>query len=242
MSAVDPIAESILDPLDRGASLTDRVYERLRRGLTVGVWEPGERLSARAIARDMSVSLTPVREAMLRLAKEGALELNESRTFLAPKLSTAEYGEVLRIRLALEPMAAGLAAERVAGDALDAIEASNERMAELLGADAFAAAFEADSEFHLAIYDAAEQPLLRSIISSLLLRVGPTRTRLSRGYRKALMGYNHHRRIIAALRAGDAQAARAELAADITDGAKLVLEALQDREAPNPSHDNGKGQ
>ncbi len=228
MSKDSPIAERILDPLDRGASLTDRVYERLRRGLIVGVWEPGDRLSARAIAREMSVSLTPVREAMLRLAKENALELSESRTFLAPKLNKAEYGELLRIRLALEPMAAGLAAERMRGDTLGAIEALNEKMAALLGADAFAEAFEADSEFHLAIYDAAAQPLLRSIIASLLLRAGPSRTRLSRDYRKALSGYNHHRRILAALRAGDAEAARAELAADITDGARLVMAALDD--------------
>jgi DNA-binding GntR family transcriptional regulator len=228
MSEPGPLAESILETLDRGASLTDRVYERLRRGLIVGVWEPGARLSARAIAREMAVSLTPVREAMLRLAKEGALELSEKRTFLAPKLSKGEYGEVLRIRMALEPMAAAIAAERIGGDALDAIEAMNERMAELLRADAFAEAFEADSEFHLAIYDAAGQPLLRSIIASLLLRVGPSRTRLSRDYRKALMGYNHHRRIIAALRAGDAQAARTELAADITDGARLVMATLDD--------------
>lgn len=226
MSEPSPLADSILDTLDRGASLTDRVYERLRRGLIVGVWEPGDRLSARAIAREMSVSLTPVREAMLRLAKENALELSESRTFLAPKLNKAEYGELLSIRLALEPMAAGIAAGRIETPALDTIEAINERMATLLRADAFAEAFEADSEFHLGIYDAAGQPLLRSIIASLLLRAGPSRTRLSRDYRKALMGYNHHRRILSALRAGDAEAAHAELAADITDGAKLVMATL----------------
>ena len=222
------IPEGILDTLDRGATLTDRVYERLRRGLMVGAWAPGDRLSARAIARELAVSLTPVREAMLRLANEGALDLSETRSFRAPLLSRTEYHEVLRIRLALEPMAAAIAAERIAPDRVDAIEAVNERLAELLRGDNYAEALQADSEFHLSIYDAAAQPLLRSMIQSLLLRVGPTRTRLPREYRKSLAGYSHHRRIIAALKAGDAEAAREAQATDLTEGAAKVLETLSD--------------
>lgn len=228
MSEQTRIQNGILETLARSATLTDGVYERLRRGLIACAWEPGDRLSARAIAREMSVSLTPVREAMLRLANEGALELTESRSFVTPELGKAEYGELLRIRLALEPMAAGLAAARITAAQLDGIQAANERMADLLRANAFAEAFEADAEFHLSIYDAAGQPLLRSIISSQLLRAGPSRTRLPRKYRKALMGYKHHLRILAALSAGDPDAARVELASDITEGAELVLATLKD--------------
>ncbi len=222
------IPDDILGALPRGVSLTDRVYERLRRGLIVGAWAPGDRLSARAIARDMEVSLTPVREAMLRLANEGALELSETRSFRAPVLTRAEYEEVLRIRLALEPMAAARAAERITPETLETIEAFNEHLAEMLQADAYAEAWEADSEFHLSIYDAAEQPLLRSMIQSLLLRVGPTRTRLPRDYRKSLAGYNHHRRIVAALGTGDPDAAHEAMTADLTCGATRVFETLSD--------------
>jgi len=228
MSDQARLQSAILDTLTRSETLTGRVYERLCRGLIVGAWEPGDPLSARAIAREMSVSLTPVREAMLRLANEGALELTDTRTFRTPILSKTGYAELLRIRLALEPMAASIAAQKITREQLDRTEAANEKMAELLNADAFAEAFEADSEFHLSIYDAAEQPLLRSIIASLLLRAGPSRTRLSREYRKALMGYKHHLRILAALKAGDPEAAHAELASDITEGANLVIEKLQD--------------
>lgn len=222
------IPDDILGALPRGASLTDRVYERLSRGLIVGAWAPGDRLSARAIARDLAVSLTPVREAMLRLANEGALELGDTRSFRAPELSRSAYEEVVRIRLALEPMATALAAGRITAEAVEAIEAINERLAERLGADDYAAALEADAEFHLSIYDAAGQPLLRSMIQSLFLRAGPTRTRLPRDYRKSLTGYNHHRRIVAALRAGDPEAARAAQAADLAQGSARVLDNLSD--------------
>lgn len=228
MSGTGDITSGILDTLDRGATLTERVYGRLRRGLIVGAWAPGDRLSARAISREMDVSLTPVREAMLRLANEGALELTATRSFRTPVLSRDEYNEMLRIRLALEPMAAGLAAEKITAVRIDSIEALNERLAALLAVDAFVEAFEADVEFHLSVYDEAAQPLLRSIIASLLLRAGPTRSRLPRAYRKTLAGYDHHRRIIAALRTGNPDAARDAVVSDLTEGAAKVLETLTD--------------
>ena len=117
---------------------------------------------------------------------------------------------MLRIRLALEPMAAGLAAERITRRrARRQSRRSTSGWPSCLRADAFAEAFEADSEFHLSIYDAAGQPLLRSMIAQPAAARGPDAGRgCSRDYRKSLVGYNHHRRILAALRAGDAEAAR----------------------------------
>ncbi|SMF82327.1 transcriptional regulator, GntR family [Tistlia consotensis] len=224
----DPSAggAAILDELSRGATLTDRVYARLRRGLLVGFWAPGEKLSARQIAREMNVSMTPVREAMMRLATEGALEMTETRAFRAPELGRAAYRELVRVRLALEPMAAGLAAARIEPSQVAAIEALNERLAAHLRQDQFHQALEVDSQLHLAIYEAAGQPLLLSIIDGLLLRAGPTRTRLSYAYRKSLAGYEHHRRLIAALRVHDAAAAEAEVAADLEEGAAMILNIL----------------
>ncbi|GAB5468152.1 MAG: GntR family transcriptional regulator [Rhodospirillales bacterium] len=217
---------SILDELPRSATLTQLVYDRLRRGLLVGFWAPGEKLSARQTAREMDVSLTPVREAMMRLANEGALELTRARVFQTPELSRSQYRELVRIRVALEPMAAELAAARMPVERIDEIEAMNERLAELIEAESYSEALEIDSEFHLKIYDQAGQPLLRAIIDSLLLRAGPTRTRLSPSYRKSLRGYEQHRRIIAALRARDGAAARAEIAADLSKGAEVILGIL----------------
>lgn len=223
-----PPAEAILDVLPRSATLTEQVYARLRRGLLVGFWAPGVKLSARRIAREMDVSLTPVREAMMRLANEGALEVTDARAFRTPELTRETYGELVGIRLALEPMAAELAAVRMPRERVVELEALNERMAAHIAADEFDKALECDSEFHLTLYAEAAQPLLRDIIDSLLLRAGPIRTRLSHAYRKRLAGYNHHLRILDTLRRRDGPAARAEIASDISEGAKEIHAILPD--------------
>lgn len=227
MNEMSEIASSVLDGVSRPATLTDQVYARMRRGLLIGLWRPGERISTRGVAREMGVGLTPVREAMMRLANEGALHVTATRAFEAPDLSVDAYEELLRIRLALEPMAAAQAAIIMSDERLDQIEALNERLGAELKTDAFDQTMELDSEFHLAIYREARQPLLLSFIDSLLLRAGPTRTRLSREYRKSLAGYSHHKRIIAALRDHDGEAARAEVASDLSDGAAAVIPLLR---------------
>ncbi len=221
-------AASILDRLPRGATLTQRVYERLRRGLLVGFWQPGEKLSARSIAREMGVSQTPVREAMMRLANEGALEVTEARAFIIAALSREGYEELIRIRVALEPMAAEIACNRMGAAQIDEIEALNESMAAHLAEEDYGTALEFDSAFHLKIYGEADQPLLLAMIDSLLLRAGPTRTRLSHNYRRSLSGYNQHCRILEALRRGDGPGVRSLVAEDLTKGAAAILAVWPD--------------
>lgn len=210
----------------RIGTLADQIYAILSRGLLMGAWEPDARLSVREIARELSVSVTPVREAMARLANEGALANEDGRGFRAIKLDHDSFKEIVRIRLALEPVAAGLAAahatERVVAD----LELQNESLAQAITQDKFAAAIQIDIAFHMAIYELSNQPLLVSMIRSLLLRAGPTRRRLSGSYRKSLAGVGHHRRILAALRSNDAEVASAEIDADLRYGSSNILSEL----------------
>jgi DNA-binding GntR family transcriptional regulator len=216
-----------LDTLERSETLTDKVYARLRRGLLLGVWTPGQKMTARALSRELGVSLTPVREAMMRLASEGALDVSETRSFSAVALDHDQYAEIVRIRLALEPIAAEQAAAQMTPALVAALADLNERMLAQIRAEQFAAALQLDSEFHLTLYDQARQPMLRSIIDSLWLRAGPTRNRLSHSYRRRLVGYENHKRILAALAAGDGTAAFQAVARDLSEGSRAVLEALR---------------
>ncbi len=212
--------------VERGLSLTEQVYEKLRRGLLVGAFEPDLRLSSRQLARDMSVSLTPVREAMMRLVNEGALEMTDTRSFRTPVLNRESYAEIVGMREALEPIAVAAAARFITPDQIAEVAEINENLRAAVGADAFARARELDTEFHLSIYQQSRQPLLVATIQSLLLRAGPTRTRLANAYRKTLTGYGHHLRIIAALRDGAGPAAAEEVARDIKEGSAVILDLL----------------
>lgn len=223
-----PNASALIGSVSRGSTLTDKVYEKLRQALLRGVWEPGQKITARSLSREMNVSLTPVREAMMKLANENALEISETRAFLVPLLNRAQYEEVAGIRLALEPMATEAAVPFVTPKVLDQLEKLNERLRKLIEAEKFNEALQTDSEFHHTIYELADQEMLKGLIDMLWLRVGPTRTLLSHTFRKRLVGYDNHRQIISALRSGDVRASRAAIHHDISVGAESLCKALKD--------------
>lgn len=212
----------------RGSTLTEQVYGQLRRGLLLGVWKPGERITARDFSRRLGVSLTPAREAIIRLSNEGAIHVTEARTFFVPEMGRERYQSITDIRLALEPMAAGIAAEKHPAELPKQLETLNEEMRGKIVAGAFDEALWLDSEFHLSLYGAARSPDLQRIIDSLWLQVGPVRNRLSIEYRRRLLGYGNHGQIVDALKARDRTALSAAVRKDLLEGATVILQALSD--------------
>ena len=69
-------------------------------------FQPGQRLKIRELAKTMGTSETPVREALIQLVRDRALEMKEGYFIKVRRLSLAEYIELREIRLALEPLAA----------------------------------------------------------------------------------------------------------------------------------------
>lgn len=212
--------------VQRSATLADQVYAIVSRGVLMGAWKPAERLSVRGLAEELAVSITPVREALTRLANEGALTNADGRGFRTVLLNRAGYQEIVHIRISLEPTAARLAAARMSDDDIAALSHQNETLAQAITQENFAAALQIDTAFHLAIYECSGMPLLVSMINSLLLRAGPTRTRLSGNYRKSLVGLEHHKRILAALLLRDGDAVASEIASDLRDGSNAILKEL----------------
>ena len=216
-----------LPGLDRAATLTDQVYDRLRHGLLVGQWDPGEKITARKVCKELGVSLTPAREAMMRLVNEGALDVALNRTYSAASLTLEQYREIANIRLALEPMAAEAAAARIPEARIAQLEQLNEELVSAIREERFRDAIRVDSELHLSTYRESGQPTLCAIIDRLWLRAGPTRNRLSHAYRKTLAGYENHKTLIAALRARDGAKAREIITHDLQQGTQAVMAMLQ---------------
>ena len=128
-------------------------------------WLPG------ALAAQLGVSLTPAREAVLRLVSEGALELRNPRTIVVPTLSPQQFKEIYCIRHALEPTAARIAAARLTGEDVKALEQLLERMTGHYARGDYRQAFRSNREFHFRIYAAAGMPLVLSFIQAAWLRV-----------------------------------------------------------------------
>src|SRR3954464_1071179 len=96
----------------RPDSLTDAVYEAIRRGIIDRRLPPGGPVTEAALAAQLGVSKTPVREALLRLKDAGVIEPNGRRGGRVVQRSEAAIRRAYEVREALESYAAGRAAER----------------------------------------------------------------------------------------------------------------------------------
>ena len=151
----------------------DAVVHRLRRAIALGIVLPGEKLPPeRTLAESLGVSRVTIREALRVLQGErlivtkrggsgGAVVTARDLTFEQLRESRAQIREVFEFRLAVEGMAARLAAER--RDDADLLHLAESQTA-LLASSGIGDFRRADSEFHLAVADASRNPMLRASI------------------------------------------------------------------------------
>jgi DNA-binding GntR family transcriptional regulator len=98
-----------LQALERPEPLGDRVYATLRAYLRAGRIPAGQPLQEAALAAQLGVSRTPVREALARLASDGLLAA-EGRSFILPALGVEDIEDIYALRFLLEPEALRLVA------------------------------------------------------------------------------------------------------------------------------------
>src|SRR6516164_4297028 len=98
------------------AALGDAVAEILRRAILDGSLKPGQKLHENALARQLEVSRSPIREALLQLERERLVDGQLNRSAVVRRPSPKEIRQVYTIRAALEGIAARWAAERATPD------------------------------------------------------------------------------------------------------------------------------
>lgn len=110
-AAMSPTSQDLLKQAGpvRGGTV-DYLTDHLREGILRGRYAPGQRLIEADLTRDLGVSRGPLREAFRRLSAEGLLEKVPHRGAMVRRLSHREMKEFFQIRMALEALAAQLAA------------------------------------------------------------------------------------------------------------------------------------
>ncbi|MFG1345940.1 GntR family transcriptional regulator [Xanthobacter autotrophicus DSM 431] len=209
-------------------TLANQVYGDLKELLLAGRAAPGERFTLRGLASAIGTSAMPVREAVSRLVAENALEVLPNRAVRVPLMPQARFVELRLIRVSLE----GLAAATAATSATEEEIAEVVRHERLFAAEREkkkpdgAAAMRHNKNLHFALYRAAHMPTLMQMIEGLWLQIGPVLNLDFRaGPARVREGeaHVHHAALVAALRARDAEAARAALVADIWSAGDFIL-------------------
>ena len=141
-------------PAETAASRSAEVYEELRRAIVEGRIRPNERLIETELAERLSVSRTPIRESIQRLAADGLVE-SRRRGWVVREHSSQEIREIYEVRAALEGYAARLAAERATDEMLSKISAIHASYIKELEHSSRDHMVRHNDEFHDAIIEAA---------------------------------------------------------------------------------------
>lgn len=209
-------------PLDPGLAAHDRLYRTLRQQVMHGELPPGQALTLRGLATQFGVSMTPAREAVRRLAAEGALTISSSGRVTTPELTNERIEELAALRALIEPELASRALPRVhlaLIERMQTINAANQDAA--LRRDAVAYV-RTNLEFHRILYLRAQAPAMLAVVETVWLQLGPTmRSLYARLNRRDPP--QHHRLIIAALKAGDEPGLRLALRTDVTQGLRHLM-------------------
>lgn len=205
-------------------SLTTQVESTLRSALIVGKLKPGARLVTRDLAAQLGTSITPVREALLRLVSAGALDATPAAAFLVPEITLQRYQEITLIRKQLEGLAVRVAAPIIAKKQLATLKKLCARFMQAKLSGDVEMALEANRAFRFTLYSYAKMPTLESIIEQLWVQIGPCFNYLYPQSTEMAQGHHNYDHLLEALAAGDAEASEKLILKAIDDGADILTD------------------
>lgn len=205
----------------REEGLNASVYAELRQRLMTGRMAPGFELSTRTIAAELGVSQTPVRDALSRLAAEGAVSIRSKRRVRVPAMTQERFDDLLGCRLVLEPEAAIVALPYLTTKHIEALRAADAALDKAIAEDNAEAYMSANYQFHFVLYSAAPRPALLQLIETVWVQFGPF-MRVVHGRVGNENLYDNHKAAIDAITAKDPGALRDAITRDISDGMDLI--------------------
>ncbi len=193
---------------DDSRSLVEAVYSKLRLRILDNVYAPGYHALESALARDLGISRTPVREAMIRLQNEGLVEVIPRHGMRVLPVSPADMRDIYEILSALESAAAELAARRRPPESeLAPLVAASRDMARSLKDDDLDGWAEADEQFHRRLIELSGNRMLVQTVLNFWDRAHRARMITLRLRPKPVHSTKEHMALVERIRAGDAKGA-----------------------------------
>ncbi len=214
-------------PLERNETLAGRAHDELRTAIMAGRFRPGEKLTIRAVAAALEISLTPAREALFNLVAEGALESGPNGSVHVPTLDEARITEITRIRLALEGLAAREAALLMDDAAIEDARRLNDLIIKANRKQDYAAVIRHNWQFHFRIYECARMPVLVRMMESCWLKTGAYLNLIYPEFGRSEDGLRNHAAIVRAIERRDPVALETAIRRDIEFAARILAKAIR---------------
>lgn len=213
------------------ATEQENAYQRLRHAIMIGALAPETTLTIRGLADAMSLSPTPIREAVRRLSSEYAIEVLGNRRMRVPSMTPAKFEEIFNLRVTIETHAAVRALPYVSDIIINTLEEIDDALDQSVEAGDPATQTSLNHDFHRGLYLSNPHQATMPVVESVWLQLGPfQRQVIENGMQFYLV--DRHKEIIAALKGRDPMALSIGIEADIRDGIYRSGQMfLQDRAA-----------
>ena len=219
--------------LQKAKSLKDQIYEIIKEDIINQTYPHNTVLNEKKISQELSVSKTPVREALKALEAEGWVEYVPYKGILVKQMSLEDLKDVFRVRKALEVMVTEAVVQRITPPLLAELHASMQKQEALLVNDepVVEEFIDYDVEFHGILLKIAGSPLLRDLIGQMrdksksfgMQAIFSSRSR----YTETVL---EHRRIYEAVAARDLEAAKNAMALHIDNTFNAAMQFIEGRQ------------
>ncbi len=137
-----------LSPISSQDTLADIVTNRIREAIIRGSLPPGERLAEPALAAELGVSRSPVREALVRLEGDGLVRREANRGFSVWEPTATDVDEILGLRVMMETLTAELIIDKLTDEDFAKLEEIVAQQKQAIEANRFLRLTREDRRFH----------------------------------------------------------------------------------------------
>jgi DNA-binding GntR family transcriptional regulator len=217
-----------LRPLRKASRIVDTVYQSLREAILAGNLQAGQQLSVPELARQLSVSRSPIREAVLQLVADGLANEQPRKGVVVATIELADLLEIHEIREFTEALSARLCAERIDASGVATLREIISQQEVCVANEDAAGYFDTNMAFHHAIGTFARNPRLVDILTSLegQMRIGLQRISLEGEQRRE--GVREHSKIVSAIERRDGERAERLMREHIAKTKKRLAQKLRE--------------
>ena len=202
-------------------------YTFIKEKIETGEYTPGDRIVIHDIAELLSISDTPVREAMKRLASESLIEMESHKGGKISPVNIENLEEIFRIRLELETLACRIAVKNATKDETRKLEALVEKMDLSVKNNDVEFYTQHNTEFHNLLYQASHSPILVDLIDNLHSRSERSKMVFRQAPSRNSTSNAEHRTIVEAIREGNEEKAVSALRTQKEFAFATIIDALK---------------
>lgn len=222
--------DHLADGMNEYLPLRDVVFKTLRRAIITGEFAPGERLMEITLAKRLGVSRTPVREAIRKLELEGLVVMVPRKGAHVASITEKSLREVIEVRSVLEEFAASLACERIDDGDIQDMKNIHEQFVKAVHTADMMKMVDGDERFHDAIFRAAKNERLLSIIANLREQFYRYRLEYIKDMNNHSILIQEHEQLMNAIFSHDQDTARRIMKIHLHNLTERVTEVIQEEQ------------